>query len=145
MSEALGEWFAHMSYRNLWVSKEIGEVMLKIINTSDFEKIKLWMTITKPYLYIDNKYKINRAEWILSFSCLSTVSGPQHVLPRFGTASINQITDEPYTYWRNRICDSWTFQYYFPVIKDGIKIDSSREYMKNHAKNVKNNNLLDLI
>ena len=49
------------------------------------------------------------------------------------------------SYWRNRICDSWTFQYYFPVIKDGIKIDSSSEYMKNHAKNVKNNNLFDLI
>jgi len=56
------------------------------------------MTVTKPYLYIDDEYKVNRAEWILGFSCLSTVSGPQHVLPRFGTASINQITDEPYTY-----------------------------------------------
>lgn len=56
------------------------------------------MTVTKPYLYIEDEYKINRAEWILGFSCLSTVSGPQHVLPRFGTASINQITDEPYTY-----------------------------------------------
>ena len=34
----------------------------------------------------------------LGHTCLSTVSSPQHVLPRFGTVSINQITDEPYTY-----------------------------------------------
>lgn len=72
--------------------------MLKIINTSDFEKIKMCMKVTKPYLYIDDEYKTNRAEWILGFSYLSTVSGPQNILPRFGTASISQINDEPYTY-----------------------------------------------
>ena len=56
------------------------------------------MIVTKPYLYIEDEYQRNRAEWILGFSCLSTASGPQNMLPRFGTASINQITDEPYTY-----------------------------------------------
>jgi len=38
--ENLGEAFAHLSYKNLEVSKVIGKVILKIINTSDYEKIK---------------------------------------------------------------------------------------------------------
>ena len=98
-SEILGKALAHISYKNIEVSKAIGKVILKTINTSDYEKIKHCMLVTKPYLYIEDEYQRNRAEWILGFSCLYAQRGTENVsLPRFGTASISHINDEAYSY-----------------------------------------------
>ena len=97
-SQALGEAFAHLSYKNLEVSKAIGKIILKTINTSDYEKIKQCMTVCKPYLYIPDEFQRNRVEWILGFSCLNTMSAIHGNLHKFGTAVVNQISDEAYNY-----------------------------------------------
>lgn len=99
-SEILGKALSHISYNNLEVSKAIGKVILKTINTSDYEKIQQCMIVAKPYLYIEDQYQRNRAEWILGFSCLQTckVSHEDYVLPRFGVCCLNQVSDEVYQY-----------------------------------------------
>jgi hypothetical protein len=97
-SDILGEAFAHLSYKNLEVSKAIGKVILKTINTSDYEKIKQCMTVCKPYLYIADEFQRNRVEWILGFSSLSTTNAVRGSLHKFGTTILTQICDEAYSY-----------------------------------------------
>lgn len=100
-SEALGNALSHICYRNLEVSKIIGKVILKTINTSDYEKIQQCMIVAKPYLYIKDEFQRNRCEWILGFSCLSTSSFKSaHAvcLPRFGVSIAHGVNDEVYQY-----------------------------------------------
>mmetsp|Transcript_42020 Transcript_42020/g.48702 ORF Transcript_42020/g.48702 Transcript_42020/m.48702 type:complete len:291 (-) Transcript_42020:587-1459(-) len=56
------------------------------------------MVVTKPFLYIEDEFQRNRAEWILGYSCLSAVSASQNVLPKFGVATINQVSEEVFSY-----------------------------------------------
>ena len=70
-SEILGQALAHISYKNLEFSKSIGKVILKTINSTDYEKIQNCMVVAKQYLYLSDEFQANRAEWILGFSCLN--------------------------------------------------------------------------
>jgi ubiquitin carboxyl-terminal hydrolase 34 len=98
-SEALGKALAHLSYKNLEVSRKVGRIILKTINTSDYEKIKQSMIVAKPYLYIEDEFQRNRTEWILGFGCfLTTKTGTGTTLPRFGVSICNHISEEVYQY-----------------------------------------------
>lgn len=97
-TEMLGKAFAHISYKDLDVSKEIGKVILKTINSTDYDKIQTCMIVAKEYLYIEDEFQTHRAEWILGFGCLNAKLTNQEGLPRFGVSNCNNIADEVYQY-----------------------------------------------
>jgi hypothetical protein len=97
-SEALGNALSHVSFQNLDASRKIGKVILKTINTSDYEKIQQCMIVAKPFLYINDDFQRNRAEWILGFSCLNMKANSHSELPRFGVAGLSHVGDEAYHY-----------------------------------------------
>lgn len=95
----IGYAFAHLSYKNIEVSKAVAEQLLKTINAVDYEKIEAAMGFARPYLSINDDIKLLRAEWILGFSCPTTNPNTLvNKLNKFGVCVSNSIMSDVHTY-----------------------------------------------
>lgn len=56
------------------------------------------MIIAKQYLYIEDKFQHNRAEWILGIGCLNSLTSNIEELPKLGVSQCSYISDEVYIY-----------------------------------------------
>ena len=94
----LGMALAHWCFKNYKLSRKVAKILVKGINSCDYEKIKNYIEIVHAFLALPDEYKRERLEWIFGYSTLQVVKTVNDDLPRFGVTAIDHFSDESYTY-----------------------------------------------
>lgn len=89
---------ANLCKNNLKYSKKVSKIFIKVINASTYDNVKNYLKALKPFLRLDDEFKIMRLEWVLGFPQLLTKKEYRDEHFKFGIELIQKVNDDTYTF-----------------------------------------------
>jgi len=56
-----------MCKNNFKLSKKVSKVFIKSINNSNYDTVKNYLTALKPFLQVEDPYKLYKLEWVFGY------------------------------------------------------------------------------
>ena len=92
---------SYWSFDNMPYSRTVAKILLQGMNDSEYNEIKPYFTVLKPFLCLRDSVEQLRIEWLLGFGQLTTTSSafkPKESKYNYGLAHADHITDDVFIY-----------------------------------------------
>jgi len=76
----------------------VSKVFIKAINGSNPDSLKAYLKALKPFLRIDDEFKLMKLEWIFGFSQINQKKLYREDKYKYGLELVDRINEEAYTY-----------------------------------------------
>jgi hypothetical protein len=97
-AKQFGICLASMCKSNRKLSRKVSKVFIKAINGSQPDTLKAYLKALKPFLRLDDEFKLLKLEWIFGFSQIGLRKNYNQEKYKYGLELVDRINEEANTY-----------------------------------------------
>lgn len=80
------------------MSRKVSKVFIKAFNTSNSENLKSYLKALKPFLRLDDDFKLMKLEWVFGFTQIVHKKTYREDKYKYGLELIDRINEDANTY-----------------------------------------------
>jgi hypothetical protein len=97
-AKQFGQCLANMCKGNFKLSKKVSKVFIKAFNNSNPENLKSYLMALKPFLRLNDEFKLQKLEWVFGFTQLVHKKTYREDKYKYGLEFVDRINEDAYTY-----------------------------------------------
>ena len=77
---------------------KVSKVFIKAINNSNFDNVKSYLKALKPFLRLEDGFKLEKLEWVFGLSQVLQRKNYREEKYKYGLEFVDRINEEAYIY-----------------------------------------------